>query len=279
MSEYGTEWNFFVTLCCVWLIADFVHKYLFTSRPDTSLGRWQLPVLCFALMGFHQYNLTFGGLTEYILHANRTSSFFAANREGILSLFGYVPIYLLSEWFSARYFFSNSSNDVTTTTTCSDSKEMNSKSIQKHKVMMRILRQILIASTACGIGWYVSAVILQPTSRRLCNMPFTFMILCLASLMLAALLVVDTIGDFLWRSKLARCKSKELVRLPSTTMEIMSKHQLVVFMIANLLTGAVNMSMKTLYVPDDRAFLIICAYIFTVVFFSWKFDERFYAKK
>lgn len=268
MSEYGSQWNFFVTLCCVWLVADVVHKFIFISRPESTLGLLQVPLLSLIIIGFHQYSLSFGDLTQYILHADRSSSFIVANREGIRSLFGYVPIYLLSEWFSARYFFNQGS-----ATGISDRSSAGKS--QDSQRMVRHLRALLVASAACGISWYASTS-LQRTSRRLANMPFVFMLLCLTALMLAALLVVDALGNYLWSTLFTRqhrCDNSSS-RPRSITLEMMSKHQLVVFMIANLLTGAVNMSIKTLYVPDMQAFGIIFCYICIVAALGWAFDQH-----
>lgn len=272
VTEYGSQWNFFVTLCCVWLVADVVHTYIFTARPESSPGLLQVPLLSLAIMACHQYSLSYGDLTSYILQADRSTSFMVANREGIRSLFGYAPMYLLSEWFSARYFFFSRGSASGNCDRSSTGKAANSQ-------VGRQMRALLIASAMCGTGWLASTA-LQRTSRRLANMPFVLMLLCLASLMLAALLAVDTLGNYLWSNLFTRQRRGDSSSRPrSPTLEMMSRHQLVVFMIANLLTGAVNMSMKTLHVPDVQAFWIIYFYMCVVVVLGWAFDQHNNNKK
>ena len=291
-----------MTLCFVWLIADVIHKYILVSPPERKHDKpssiWeffqsiQIPLFCFLVMGVYQYCLTFGNLTDYIIHAPRGTSFFASNREGILSLCGYTPLYLLAEWFSGRYFFTHSSNRNTNILTSAshtmkkdcDPTLVKTQNEEEYQQNCTILQVLLVASGICGVGWYLSAVLLQPTSRRLTNMSFVFMILCLAPLMLAALLVTDMLGrhfTLLQGDRLLADQKRKggdvLQKLPSTTMELMSKHQLVVFMIANVLTGAINMSMQTLYIPDHFASMIICGYMIVVVLSSWMYDKHFHA--
>jgi glucosaminylphosphatidylinositol acyltransferase len=288
VSEYGTSWNFFVTLCAVWLIADVMHRYVVVSSSVWKcLQSIQIPLFCLVVMSVYQYFLTFGDLTDFILHAPRGSSFFASNREGILSLCGYTPMYLMSEWFSGRYFFNqipvclSTSNNNSMSPTCNSDDgyddNKHTKKNEEYQQNYKHMQALLAASAVCGVGWWLSAATLQPTSRRLTNMPFVFMILCLASLMLVALLVVDMAGRYFARvsAGVNSCAGAVAPRLPITTMEIFSKHQLVVFMIANLLTGAVNMSMKTLDISDNLAFCIVFGYITVVVVSSWIFDKRF----
>ena len=104
-----------MTLVGVWVIADLVHAALKSSR-----DHW-LPWLCAVALLTYQAMLSlpnptgedasgqsYASLTNYIIAAPRNGNgagFFAANREGVLSLCGFVPMYLLVEWFSNRVFF------------------------------------------------------------------------------------------------------------------------------------------------------------------------------
>lgn len=101
-TEYGNDWNFFVTLFFVWVIADLAHY---------SLQRRTIIMSSLALLIAYQYVLLKHGLTDYILHGDRTD-FLSANREGIASLLGCVPLYLLSESISTFLFFSSTSTST-----------------------------------------------------------------------------------------------------------------------------------------------------------------------
>ena len=227
----------------------------------------QIPVLSIFIVGIYQSLLTYGGLTDFICNAPRNTSFFASNREGILSLCGYVPIYMLSEWFSSHFFFKRSSAQ-------SDCRHLKTDFWNILKGEGEVLA-LFFSAAFCGISWYLSVIFFQSTSRRLTNMAFVFMILFLASLMMISLIIVDILGRHLnSEANLNMNSDISLLRLPLTTLSILSKHQLVVFMFANFVTGLINMSIRTLYISDILSFIIIYCYISVVVAFSWLFECR-----
>ena len=76
--------------CCVRLV----------SLLAAAVGR-AVPVSCFGLLGvtllcLHQLLLSAGGWTEFVLHSPRGPSFLAHNREGILSVSGYLALFLIA---------------------------------------------------------------------------------------------------------------------------------------------------------------------------------------
>lgn len=95
VSEYGVHWNFFVTLFCIWNITDILHRLVRRSL---------LPWLAIMMLMLYQFALLKTPLTDFIFGASR-KNFIYANREGILSLFGYIPMYLLAETFARHLFF------------------------------------------------------------------------------------------------------------------------------------------------------------------------------
>ena len=106
VSEYGVHWNFFVTLFSVWTLAD-VFRHLLPSDGARSLSA------CLILTTYQYLLVTdcvhgeYNDLSGFIFNAGRESSFFAANREGICSLAGYFPLYILTEIFSRHYVFAH----------------------------------------------------------------------------------------------------------------------------------------------------------------------------
>mmetsp|Transcript_11546 Transcript_11546/g.25939 ORF Transcript_11546/g.25939 Transcript_11546/m.25939 type:complete len:349 (+) Transcript_11546:67-1113(+) len=94
VSEYGLHWNFFVTLFCVWSAADALH-----AIPR----RFLVWIALFWLISY-QTLLIATPLTDYILSSTRLN-IISANKEGICSLMGYIPLYLLSESFSYNICF------------------------------------------------------------------------------------------------------------------------------------------------------------------------------
>ena len=95
VSEYGVHWNFFVTLFSIWQISDFLHRFL---------SRKYLHWFAITVLLLYQFTLSKTTMTDFIFAASR-KNFFYANREGFLSLFGYVPMYLLVEMLAYHFFY------------------------------------------------------------------------------------------------------------------------------------------------------------------------------
>lgn len=116
VSEYGSHWNFFTTLFCVWVAADCAHRCV--SR------RWLLWMACCMLL-FYQWMLSRTKLTHFILSAPR-NTLFSANREGIVSLLGYIPMYLIAEGIAHVVLFDKGRLTV------SDHKKQSSGNLNSH---------------------------------------------------------------------------------------------------------------------------------------------------
>jgi phosphatidylinositol glycan class W len=71
---------------------------LFVAVLDIS-ARWS-GVVGTLLLCAYQIALSYFGIAEYIVNAERTN-FFSQNREGILSLVGYVALFLISTQIGA----------------------------------------------------------------------------------------------------------------------------------------------------------------------------------
>lgn len=234
-SEYGTEWNFFVTLYLLWLFADTLHFFL--SR-QASL------IFVVALLVAYQYALVQTSLTEFIFYSPR-EGLFSSNREGIFSIFGCLPLYIMCESISFTVFFKNPSVEASTT------------AIRREK--KRWLWSMLGLSVVTICAWAVADSI-QPTSRRLFNLAFVLLCTFVGVFGVSSLLLVEVLFD-----------SVEITG-PVKILELMNDYQLVVFFFANILTGVVNMSCRTIYQNDFWSTLILSAYIATVHGFVWVFD-------
>ncbi|TFY51306.1 hypothetical protein EVJ58_g10637 [Rhodofomes roseus] len=83
-TEYGTHWNFFITLGCIPILEVVLHP-LMVSLPISLLG------VSVALL---QQSLLSYSLMDYVFHAPRTG-LISHNKEGIVSLLGYLAVHLL----------------------------------------------------------------------------------------------------------------------------------------------------------------------------------------
>jgi hypothetical protein len=61
--------------------------------------------------------------------------------------------------------------------------------------------------------------------------------------------------------------------VPVRTLEYLNAHQLPVFLAANVATGVVNLSMRTIHTPHPAAFAILCVYATLVCGAAWAMSE------
>ena len=98
MTEYGVHWNFFFSLVGVALLSEALEFCLDSIFPPTteSLRRrpWLFIASGVAIASAYEAWLRWGGGTEMILHAPRTT-LFLQNREGIMGLIGFSALYLI----------------------------------------------------------------------------------------------------------------------------------------------------------------------------------------
>ena len=222
VSEYGIHWNFFVTLFFIWLIADVVH-HLFP--------RVIIPYISIAVLLIYQYILSSTELTDYMFNATR-NNFFSSNREGIVSLLGCVPLYLLMESYSYHYFF----------------KKTEEGSLKVPISLFSLLILIL---------WYISDSYIQKTSRRLMNLTYVLFVSSISSCIISILIYIhDMIVD-----------DYRII-----TLEYINKAQLPLFLVANVATGLINLSIQTIYVSKEVAILILSLYVSVCVLFVWIFS-------
>lgn len=86
VSEYGVHWNFFVTLAFVKMFTSTIATAV-NSRYSLLSGIW--------ILAMHEYALSTKGLKEWVLGDAPRNDFVSANREGLVSVPGYVGLYLI----------------------------------------------------------------------------------------------------------------------------------------------------------------------------------------
>lgn len=231
-SEYGVHWNFFFTLALVGLFASVIRL---NNHAGTFIGLF-IPVL---LLSIYQLALTRNGLQDYVENAPRLCSsshavfcdFFAANREGLLGSVGYLVMFLCSEEIGRCCLFS-------------------SRGGEKSRGM-RLL--------SCSVGLWVLHFFLVdllgvPVSRRSTN----------SSFVLWTLAHNVSLLFLIWLAFYTATLGTNAVTEPSPIFDAVNKHGLIVFVLANLMTGLINISTDTLGAGDGKALTIIFGYLFSV---------------
>lgn len=289
-SEYGTHWNFFVTLFFVWLLSDSIHTCCVFMKWNQD---YFLPIFSLATLVSYQYLLLSTPLTEYIFHTPRIS-FISHNREGLFSLCGYVSLYLLTEWYSRLTFFRFTLESSSTPKQISLWQQRASGEFYLKEFLSILLSQEQFLSLCGGtfviFCCYELSIIFQLPSRRLMNLSFVCLVLLISLSNLLLLFLIQFLFQFpllrqspppsptpssgfssppLSSSHSSVVKSSRLTVLPPLTLHLWNKHQLKLFLIANVITGCVNLIFETIYMSTAGALLILFGYTTLLVILSW----------
>jgi glucosaminylphosphatidylinositol acyltransferase len=233
-SEYGVHWNFFFTLAFVTLLSSMVSPTT-THRP-TILA----PCL---VLGLFQVALSRYGLQHWIETAPRSCGaqddhhagiwwcdLFVANREGILGCIGYGSLYFISEWIASVAVWTHQVN-----------------------IWWIVAVLVLIWLTLDNNGSTSTAV-----SRRSTNATFCVWALLVNVLQLASIQTV-----LVWFTKKTTFAATAGLA-PPPLLDALNRNGLLAFVIANLLTGLVNLSFDTLHASHGTALLVVGLYMAAV---------------
>jgi glucosaminylphosphatidylinositol acyltransferase len=170
VSEYGVHWNFFLTLAAIQWLATLLHL----AFPQPALFPLSL-----VIMVLYQMHLSLGGLADYVLRAPRPEGhFLAQNREGVLGVAGFLCLYLIGEQIGTWTIWRMGSQGGGGTKTTE---------LEARAALWRLL-------ALDGFLWaaaLASAVLIQPISRRLVNMPYILWAAAHNVLIVALLVAVD----------------------------------------------------------------------------------------
>ena len=224
VSEYGVHWNFFFTLGVVTLVTALTYSVV--PKPT-----WLLPL---GLMIGYQIVLSTLGVQTYIQEAPRTCVVydhwlchgFAANREGIWGCVGYLVIYWFGEVIAYSFLWNPSPGRISL---------------------------LQLACWSWIFHWNWTIIWLVPVSRRSTNSSFCTWTVAHNVLLLG---VFQAVG----RNTMPNETPTKHSALP-IVMDTVNQYGLSMFIIANLLTGLVNLSFPTLDVTDGHALMILFGYL------------------
>uniref|UniRef100_A0A1A9V9H5 Phosphatidylinositol-glycan biosynthesis class W protein n=1 Tax=Glossina austeni TaxID=7395 RepID=A0A1A9V9H5_GLOAU len=227
--EYGVHWNAFFTLGFTKLIGTFLSA---VAKSDGQL----LP-LGLLVLGTHEIALQ-SGLRLFVMDSNIPRDTFAtANREGLCSLPGFVALYIVSVYFG---------------------KHFQTRETLKFSDLKKILNALIIGICVTSFSVLLS-VMTVGIARVTCNVGYVVWILNIAACMsLLYIVVFDLALDTIWpcspkmtehsdRDGCCILSNHMHTRVP-LIMEAVNYNGLTFFLVANLLTGAVNIYLK----PEER---------------------------
>ncbi|KAK5054391.1 hypothetical protein LTR84_001281 [Exophiala bonariae] len=256
VTEYGVHWNFFFTL-------GFLPPFVELSDTITRKLVRRYEILALLLAVTYELVLNNTDLLAYILVSPRGPDLLSKNREGVFSFIGYLSIFLAGRGtgvFVMQY------QDSPTTTTKPQNNTNTKINIngpattatnhERTTVLKNLLIQSLIASLLFLLTTTVYGLNLN-VSRRLANLPYTLWIVAFNNAQLLLFGLVESTGpSFTYLPQ----DAARVQHATSFLLRVFNSNGLAVFLVANLLTGLVNLTLNTLDMPDVAAMAVLVAY-------------------
>jgi phosphatidylinositol glycan class W len=247
VTEYGVHWNFFFTLGFLPPFMALCHA-AFSFIPSYAF-------LAFFISTVYQVVLDSTDLKAFILSAPRTG-LLSQNREGIFSLAGYLAIFLAGQ-DTGMYVLPRE-----TRTPPGSSLRSTSGFMQLQRTMIGKLITWTIIWTALLIAniSYQGANI--RVSRRLANLPYFLWVAAFncAHLTLCATIEALCFPD-IYSERDPESEKKKCVSATSRLLHAFNRNGLALFLLANLLTGAVNLTLPTLHMNTLETMAVLVVYV------------------
>ncbi|KAI1855699.1 hypothetical protein JX266_000564 [Neoarthrinium moseri] len=253
VTEYGVHWNFFFTLG---LLPPFVAVSQSILRVIPSYA-----TLSLLLAVLYQVVLESTSLKSYILLAPRVD-LISMNREGLCSFVGYLAIFLAGQ-DAGMYVLPRRINPNSTST----------PGTQRNTLLLTI-------AVWSGIWWALYYFSTNPVrgagldvSRRLANLPYVLWIVAFNNAQILAFCLIDSLFfPSFYNAQDARTEKEAYEIATSRVLRGFNRNGLAVFLVANLLTGLVNMTVPTLDVGPVATMGILVGYAAVVSGFAVALD-------
>jgi phosphatidylinositol glycan class W len=256
VTEYGVHWNFFFTLG---FLPPFVAVFqsLFAFIPS-------YPILALILGCVYEAMLNFTNLTVYIITAPR-DNIISQNREGICSFIGYLAIFLAGQG-AGMHVLPREVPDNSTKKARSQEQIESKGYRQRFRKLMASVTGKLLLSGLIYIALFVFTTSYQGfnlrVSRRLANLPYVLWVAAYNCIQLV--LCTETEKFFfpsLYQSQSATEEKRRCKAATSRVLYAFNRNGLGIFLLANLLTGAVNLTMPTLDMKALSSMAVLIAYM------------------
>lgn len=254
VTEYGVHWNFFFTLG---FMPPFVALFeqVYTWIPSHA-------AIAVFLAVAYQITLDFLGLKAYVLTAPRID-ILSQNREGIFSFVGYLSIFLAGQ-STGMYVLPRSLSDVTTS-----SRAQRMLLLKRLAMWSAVWIGLFMASTSYRYGLSLTV------SRRLANLPYVLWVAAFNTTQILAFCLAETLFAPQWHRSVDVTNEKENYTLTtSRVLRAYNRNGLAVFLVANLGTGIVNMTCKTLHWGGQDAMALLMGYALAITGVAMALDWK-----
>ena len=239
VTEYGVHWNFFFTLG---LLPPFVAALRSALRLVPSFA-----ALALLLAAGYEAALDKTALGAFVLTAPRTD-LLAMNKEGVFSFFGYLAIFLAGQ-DAGMYVLPRSLRPGA------------SRAAQRRTLLTTLaVRAALWTALYLAVTGYPYGLGLQ-VSRRLANLPYVLWVAAFNTAQILVCCAVDA-AFFPEATQGAGAADEGEAHRAATSriLRAFNRNGLAVFLVANLLTGLVNMTVPTLDASPVQTVGILVAY-------------------
>ncbi|TFL07672.1 GWT1-domain-containing protein [Pterulicium gracile] len=294
VSEYGVHWNFFITLGLLPSIQILLHPLI---------ARGWLTSLALLVALAHQVALSLFNVQGYVLADTARTSIFNANKEGIISLPGYLAIHLFGLSLGAillppspthfrralkaalrRYVSPSRLGDSPAQNTSPDRVDKEGGS---QRQIDKSCIELFSYAVLFWIAFFLSQYTVDPVSRRMANLPYILWVAAYNASFILGYLALDMVffpapysrSIYDPTSKLKLKPSEESLSARDTTqtpsapllLEAINKNGLVIFLLANVATGLINMNVDTLEAGTGKSMCILSTYALGLCAFAWAF--------
>uniref|UniRef100_A0A0K8VUD8 Phosphatidylinositol-glycan biosynthesis class W protein n=1 Tax=Bactrocera latifrons TaxID=174628 RepID=A0A0K8VUD8_BACLA len=260
VHEYGQHLNAFFTLGLTKLLGSSLSGLVKSGSAHVATGA--------AIAVIHEFSLQFF-ISQFVMDAHiPRDAFVPANREGIFSLPGFVVIYLISIVIGQALRVSDG------------------------LVSYKVLLNKLLAFGLASIGLWlcvISCIFTISIARVTCNLGYILWILAIALTMIfISMLVFHLVLNISWSTRDSKTtdetytKTAPLLGSASTSdanvlptlVEAVNKNGLTFFLLANVLTGFVNMFLEPSERYDNESIFILTIYLlisigFVQILYRW----------
>jgi phosphatidylinositol glycan class W len=260
VTEYGHHWNFFFTLACLPIINSLIIPIIRILSPlITSL----------LISIFYEYMLVNNGWLEYIIIGPR-DTLLDTNKEGILSLFGYFSIFLnglaLGSCILPIIPISKSMFQL------GISKKGLKKEYSKFNKGISALNGMFYLSIFFQLSYYIiDTCYIYSVSRRMANLLYVLWVSAYncTFLFFYGLIEKRILGDVdimiindedsEIETNIIEVEKVSQEYVP-TSLSAVNTNSLFLFLIANLLTGLINLTMNTIDAGFGTSMLALFGY-------------------
>jgi len=257
-------------------------------------------MIAIAIALFHQAALSVAGWREFVLFAPRTD-FLSANKEGIVSLFGYFAIHLLGlstgtmilppspSSFRRQQLGGLNARPRRGSNASLAALSSTNPQREDDKTATELAAYAILWWTFLGLSSFLASV--AGVSRRLVNLPY---ILWVAAFNTSFILGYFLLDLFFFPSPLSKSiySPTSKLKVPKDRRKVPTEFQtsplkdapvllrainqngISVFLLANVSTGFVNLTFPTMYMNDTSAMVVLSIYSIGVCLFAWVTRDR-----